>query len=236
MEFVDYFISENVTDVNPIDYIKKGIIAFEVGRCRAKLYSTNPYLAAAVDENLLLELGNKYWEVQYDNLLNIKLSNKLMTILEDNNLSKNEQETILKGESISPFEMQSLFIQAFNNFNYKYSYYHFDLINIKKEDYKLPKIFNYNKNKLTKIKDTDLSDSELKQMINQRNSRIVHFLNNGEYWHCFFITYRSISGKEAWETHYHYLSDKWNIEIKNAIEQFKNQNYPSTKVHIICKK
>lgn len=239
MEFLDYYVSENVDKINPINFIKQGIVQFKISEIKEKLFTKNPILMLGVEDSFYQEKANEFWKKYHTHLLSIKISDNFKRILSDNNLSKQEQENTLKGEVISPIEMQSLFIQAYNNFNYSYSHYHFDFVNTKKENYKLPNIFNYSNNKLTKIGETNLTDSELKQMINQRNSVIVHFLDNGEHWHCLFMTYRSLSGKETWKdekSHYHYLSDKWNIKRDDAINQFNSKKYPSTKVHIICKR
>lgn len=237
MEFINYYISENVDNINPINFIKKGFIALKISKYKERLFLENPILAIGVEESFYIEKATEDWNEYYNMLSNIKIPNSFMQILSNNNLSKKDQTRIFKGQKISPIEMSAMFIQAFNDLNYTYSYYHFDIKNIEKENYKLPEIFKYSNDKLTVIGETNLSDFELKQMINQRNARVVNFLDNGEHWHCFFMTYRSLSGKETWnleKPHYHYLSDKWNIPRDNAIDQFKNKNYPSTNVHIIC--
>ena len=237
MEFLDYNISKNVDKTNPIEYFKKGVIEYKISELRDRLFTENPIMALGVDQNLLKEKAEEYWTLYYDNLKKMEIPESFINILKNKELSKKQQISVLKAQSLSPMELQSLIIKAWNDFNYSYGYYHFDVLNIKKEKYKLPKIFNYSNNTVTKIGVTNLSDAELKQIINQRNARVINFIDNGESWHCFFMTYRSLSGNETWNSekpHYHYISDKWNIKREDAIEQFKNGNYPSTNVHIIC--
>ncbi|OYX86712.1 MAG: hypothetical protein B7Y83_00370 [Flavobacteriales bacterium 32-34-25] len=237
MEFLDYYISPNVDKINPIEFIKRKFIAYRISEIREKLFKENPIMTLGVDEDFFKENAEKDWEIYFENMLKIKVPESFVYLLKNKDLSKTQQKSILKKQSLSPIQMEALIIKAWNDFNYSYSYYHFDILKLKKENYKLPNIFHYNDEKLTKIGETNLSDTELKQIINQRNSRVIHFLDNGESWHCFFITYRSISGKETWslqKPHYHYISEKWNIKRDEAIEQFKNENYPSTNVHIEC--
>ncbi len=237
MEFLEYYVSPNVDKINPIEFKKRAFIAFRISEIREKLFKENPIMALGVEENFFKKNAEKDWEIYFENILKIKIPQNFISLLKDKDLSKKQQKSILKKQSLSPIEMEALIIKAWKDFNYSYSYYNFDVLKLKKEHYKLPNIFYYNEEKLTKIGETNLTDAELKQIINQRNSRVIHFLDNGESWHCFFMTYRSISGKETWDLekpHYHYISEKWNIKRDNAIEQFKNENYPSTNVHIEC--
>ena len=40
------------------------------------------------------------------------------------------------------------------------------------------------------------------------------FIDKEDEWHCLFLTYDSIRGKESWnggQPHYHYISDKFGI-------------------------
>jgi len=238
MEFLEYYISPNADKINPIEFIKRGFISTQISEIREKLLLENPIMTLGVDEDFFKTNAEKNWQIYYENVLKIKIPESFIYLLKNKDLSKKQQKSILKKQSLSPFEMEAFIIKAWNDFNYSYSYYHFDVLKLKNEEYKLPNIFHYNNQKLTKIGETTLADYELKHIINQRNSRVIHFLDNGQSWHCFFITYRSISGKESWgleKPHYHYISEKWNIKRDDAIEQFKNENYPSTNVHIECK-
>lgn len=64
---------------------------------------------------------------------------------------------------------------------------------------------------------------------------MAKFLDKGDTWHCFFTVYRSLRGEESWQDgqpHFHYISDKWGISRKDAVEQLKGDKYPSTSVHI----
>lgn len=137
MEFLDYYISENAENINPIDFIKKGIIELKISEYREKLFAENPLFAVAIEQDFYNEKANEYWENYYEYLMNIKISNNFIELLKNNELSKTEQKKILKGVSLSPFEKEAMFIKAFNDFNYTYSYYHFDILNIKK------RIINY---------------------------------------------------------------------------------------------
>lgn len=238
MEFLEYYISPNVDKINPIEFIKRGFVVSQISQIRQKLLKENPIITLGVDEGFFTENAEKNWKIYYENVLKIKIPESFIYLLKNKDLSKKQQKSILKNQSISPVEMDAFIIKAWNDFNYSCSYYHFDVLKLKNEEYKLPNIFRYDGKKITKIGETNLADYELKQIINQRNSVDIHFLDNGESWHCFFMTYRSMSGKETWnggeKPHYHYISEKWNIKRDDAIEQFKSGDYPSTNVHIVC--
>ena len=81
------------------------------------------------------------------------------------------------------------------------------------------------------IGDTDLTEGQVKRMINERKVIIAHFLDRGDEWHCFFITYNSIGGKENHkdgQPHFHYISSAFGIKRDDFIKSMESGNYKST--------
>jgi hypothetical protein len=61
----------------------------------------------------------------------------------------------------------------------------------------------------------ELSEKQLMHRLGIKNYVVAKFLDKGNEWHCFFITYASMSGKETFlgeeQPHYNYVSDKFNL-------------------------
>jgi hypothetical protein len=58
--------------------------------------------------------------------------------------------------------------------------------------------------------------------------KVAKIIENDEEWHCFFLTYNSIAGKENWENgqpHFHYVSNLFGIKKEDLIEQIKSKEY-----------
>lgn len=104
------------------------------------------------------------------------------------------------------------------------------------EGKKLPKLFHIKEDgTIEKVGETDLTDGELKNVIEHRKVIVSHFLEYGDFWQCFFLTYKSISGKENWkngQAHFHYISSSCGISKADFIESMRTGKYKSTSIHI----
>lgn len=81
---------------------------------------------------------------------------------------------------------------------------------------------------IQKFGKTELTDGQLKQALEQRSVKIAKILEKDGEWHCFFITYNSIRGKENWRNskpHFHYISNYFGISKKAVVEQIKSKKY-----------
>jgi len=81
---------------------------------------------------------------------------------------------------------------------------------------------------LKKVGDTNLTDGQLKELLIKRKKTIAKFLDKGDSWHCSFITYASLQGKDGWnqgQPHFHYISDKFNIPRETVINRLKSRKY-----------
>ena len=81
---------------------------------------------------------------------------------------------------------------------------------------------------IQKFGKTNLSDGQLKQALEQRSVKVAKLLEKDDEWHCFFLTYNSIAGKENWQNgqpHFHYISNLFNLDKTELIKQLKSKNY-----------
>ena len=149
---------------------------------------------------------------------------------------KKDQIKLLKGMSLSPGELMSLIFKSYNNYGYLFSRYLFENLPTGFEGKKLPQLFQLKEDdSIEKVGETDLTDGELKNVINQRKVIVSNFFEKDDTWHCFFITYNSIGGKENWkdgQPHFHYISSSFGITKEEFIESMRTGKYRSTSVHI----
>jgi hypothetical protein len=83
------------------------------------------------------------------------------------------------------------------------------------------------------VGNTNLSERQLKSVMNQRKNTSVHFFSKGETWHCFFFSYNDIRGKHgAMGEHVHYLSHLWGMPKDEVESQLKQRDYSLSSIHI----
>lgn len=154
---------------------------------------------------------------------------------------KREQKKLLKEIVLTPKVFMAFLIRAFEDYGYTLSQYSAKFDQKGADLAKMPLAHNKDDNsKLVKFGKTDLSDGQLRQAIDHRKVRIAKFLDNGDKWHCFLITFRSLRGEETWlgekQPHYHYISSSFGIERNSVIEQIKSEKYQLSKLpHIKLK-
>lgn len=141
---------------------------------------------------------------------------------------KKEQEKLLKGLRITPDILMSFLIYVGDK-EFLFSQYSSKFYPKGTDEEKLPFAFMENKDgAVKKFGDTKLTDKQLKHILNERNVKIAKFIEKDNMWHCFFITYKSIRGKEKWEEgqpHFHYISNFFGISKENVIKEIKSEKY-----------
>jgi hypothetical protein len=210
--------------VNPIEFIKN--MCFE----SSKSFDRNILLAKGFtnpSERVLIKYAKKRCNKKIKSYRQTKFPKALIKLL--NAKSKREQVKLLKGLSFNHKQFYSFIFYAFENYGYRLSQYKakhnhngFDVSN-------MPTIAHIEKDgSVTKVGKTELSDGQLKQAIEHRKVTVSKFLDNENGWHCFFLTLKSLAGKEKHNNgkpHFHYISDKWNLERKDVIEQLTSKKY-----------
>lgn len=234
--FYRIFWDDKVEMVNPVEYYEH----VELEK-RATIYKD--YLAMK-DPNLYKNLSSDFYikfakeEIEKERFWEVKeqteIPDNLLKLLETT--KKREQISLLKGVSINPDQLIALIFKSFKEYHYLYSRYRFENPPKDLTDKKKPKIADISKDGVIKtIGETDLTNGQIKKLINERKVIIAHFLDKGGDWHCFFITYNSIDGKENYkdgQPHFHYISSAFGITRMDFIKSMENGNYKSTSIHI----
>ncbi len=184
-------------------------------------------------KDVLEKRAKHEWTKFYRKIVKGGFPENLESLLVSN--SKKNQRRLLKGLQLYPRQLLALSFVAHAKYNYSLSQYTF------KEHVKglnqldLPLITECNDGTVNKIGRTPLSDGELKHAIEFQKVAVVKILDNGNNWHCFFVTYKSLKGKESWkkgQAHYHYISSQFGISRQELLQKFKSGKYPSSPIHI----
>jgi hypothetical protein len=212
--------------VNPIDHYKKSAIRLSFEMERDLIIMMKPPFPAPLIEKLLYKRAVENWDKQYKEILATEVPKALISVLTAE--SKKDQVTLLKGVSINPDQLIAFIFKAWTDHKYSFSQYtaEFHSKNIKTGD--LPTVVNIEGGDVKKIGKTNLTDGQLKQAVEHRRVTISKFFDNGKDWHCLFITYNSIGGKESWkdgQPHYHYISDKFGMTRDKVVAELKSRDY-----------
>lgn len=232
--FTRIFASDKVENVNPVEYYKTFGLKSRAISLRDLLTMENPILASLVDDDFFIRKAKEMLDGFFEKFENTDVHPNYLKLLETE--KKKDQIKLLRGMTLNPDQLMSLIFKSYTQFGYLYSKYHIRHLPKGFEDRKLPKIFRMNDDDtIEKVGETDLSDGELKHVIEHRKVIVSHFFEKGDIWHCFFLTYRSVRGEENWregQPHHHYISSTFGISKNDFIESMRTGNYKSTPVHI----
>lgn len=156
----------------------------------------------------------------------IQLPAKLVQLLEAK--KKKEQIKLLKGLQIN-LDVFMAFLLYAEDKGYTLSQYQSEHIPIDIDLTKMPLAYRQKEDgTIDKIGKTNLTDGQLKLALEQRSVKVAKILEKGDEWHCFFLTFKSIKGKENWKNgqpHFHYISNLFGIDKKEVIKQIKSKTY-----------
>lgn len=234
--FYRIFWDDKVEKVNPVEYYTNFELNKRAIDYRDILQMKAPFLAQKIPDDFYLRFAKKeiakekFWETKEQT----DIPENFLTLLETT--KKKDQISLLKGLSINPNQLIALIFKSYKEHGYLYSRYRFENLPKDLTDKRKPKIADISKEDAVKIiGDTELTEGQVKKMINERKVIIAHFLDRGDDWHCFFITYNSIEGKENHKNgqpHFHYISRAFGITRDDFIKSMENGNYKSTSVHV----
>ena len=232
--FIRAFSSDKVEKVNPVEYYKTAELKQSATLLRDLLYVKSPLLTSFLDSEYFERKAKEMVMGYCEKCEQTETDSNYIELLKTSR--KKDQVRLLKGMTLNPDELMSLIFASYNKFGYLYSKYHFQNLPNGFEGKKLPKMFRLDEEgNMQKIGDTELSDGELKQIIENRKVIVSHFFEKEDTWHCFFSTYKSMGGKENWkdgQPHFHYISSAFGISKEDFIESMRSGNYKSTSVHI----
>jgi len=234
--FYRIFWDDKVEKVNPVEYYKNYELNKRAISFRDILEMKDPFLAGKLTTDFYVKLAKeeiekeKFWETKEE----IEVPENFLKLLETTR--KKDQVSLLKGLSINPDQLISLIFKSFNDHHYLYSRYRFENLPKDLDDKKRPKVADISKEGVIKtVGETELTEAQVKKMINERKVIIAHFFDRGDDWHCLFITYNSIDGRENHKNgqpHFHYISSAFGITRDDFIKSMENGNYKSTPIHI----
>jgi len=234
LNFTRRFSADKVEKVNPIDYYKTHELQKRAILLRALLQSKDPSLASQLNDSFFEKKAEESLVGFFEEKEQIPIHENFIKLLQTTR--KKNQVCLLKGLSLNPDQLISLIFKSFCDYGFLYSKYRFENLPKWLENKELPKLIELgDDDKIKKVGTTDLTDGELKNVIKHRSVIDSHFFEKGNVWHCFFLTYNSVAGKENHndgQPHFHYISSGFGISKEKFVESMRTGNYKSTKIHV----
>jgi hypothetical protein len=232
--FVLAFEGGDVEFVNPLEYYsdwqKKKPIAID----KALLYHRNPILASYISESFYEKKAEESWCEIHDKIKKTEIPPTLIQVLKSK--SKKEQEQLMKKTEFNAFQFCAFLLKAYDEHGYTFNNYITEQLPKNVDSDELPLFIKVEKDGTVRSAgETNMSEGQLKAVVDFRRVVVAKFLDSGDEWHCFFVVYRSLRGEESWrggQPHFHYISDKWGYTRDEVVAMFKGDKYPTTSVHI----
>lgn len=178
-------------------------------------------------EKILFKRALKDWNEEYRKYKAIDLPINLLNLLKTD--KKKEQIRLLQGLSLTSQELIAFIFKAYEDYGYLYSQYSASHHHKGLDESVLPEAIYIDKtNKVHSVGKTILTEGQLRQVIEHRKVIVSKFLDKDSKWHCFFLTYKSLGGKEQYKDgkpHLHYISNAWNIPRNEVKEQLTNKKH-----------
>lgn len=231
--FTRIFSMDKIENVNPIEYYKTYEIEKRATSLRDLLNTKNPFLTSQLDDEFFIKKAEETLEGFFEEFENTEVHENFLELLKT--ARKKDQVRLLRGMTLNPNELMAFIFKSYSEFGFLYSKYLFENLPHGLEGKRLPKLFHLKEDgTVEKVGETDLTDGELKNVIEHRKVIVSHFFEREDVWHCFFVTYNSLSGKENHKNgqpHFHYMSSGFGVSKKDFIESMRTGNYRATSVH-----
>lgn len=161
-------------------------------------------------------------------------------LLMDDTLSYKEQNELLKGQNLKAADILWLNKES-QELGYLLDIYHEEKYPVKFEEKKKPVAYSMEEDgSIETIGFTEMTEGEMRSLLEQRKVVQARIYHKGEHWHCFYFTLKGLAGEESGmmgaKPHYHYLSDKSGITWETLIQRIKECNMPTSKVHIFIER
>ena len=176
--------------------------------------------------SVLYKRALKDWEKRYQEYTQTEIPPNFISLLKSE--SKKEQTQLLKGQSLTPDQLIAFILKAWTDFGFAFSQYSAEHHHNGVDTSDLPKVIEVKGDTVETVGKTSLSAGQLKHAVKYRQVIVSKFLDKGNNWHCFFLTFKSIRGEENWkdgQPHFHYISDKFGIKRENVVSKLKSKNY-----------
>lgn len=225
----DYIISKShdIEYINPIEYYSESFIKPKIFFERELLLHRNSYSIQDIDKFLLkrtTELQEE-WQKELKEIVQMPIHQNFISLLKS--ASKKEQIQLLKGQSLTPKQLTAFIIKAWSDFGFLFSQFSVEHLHNEKNE-TLPRVAEVKGASVKKFGDTTMTDGRLKDIINHRKVINAKFIDKGANWHCLFISYNSLRGRETWgngQPHFHYISDKFELKRDKVVNDLKSKHY-----------
>lgn len=162
---------------------------------------------------------------------------KITQLLTDDSLSYKDQNKLLKDLTLSATDLLWMNKEA-QEVGYLLDVYHEEKYPEKFNEKQKPMCYHQKDDgTMETIGGTEMSDGELRALLEQRKVVQARVYHKDNHWHCFYFTFKGLAGLEGGvmgsKPHYHYLSDKSGIAWDELIKRIKDCDMPTSKVHII---
>lgn len=211
---------------------------------RSKLYNTIINIKGRpewMDERLVNQLALRDSKEMLEGMLRRSLPDiKLQQILAHTEMSKKEQIRLWKGVELKVTDLL-WFDWLAQKAGYLLDVYHKEVTPSRYADKQFPVMYIAEPNQnIEKFGKSNMSDGEMRAVLQDRKVLVVHVYYKGDIWHCFYGTYKGINGEEPGvmgsQSHYHYISDKWGYSREKLNQFIEENNMPSSPVHILLKR
>lgn len=220
------FHSQDFEYVDPTKHYAENFIVMNVSMMRDIILLKKPPIPLDFIEKYIHKEAFKDWLKKLKEIEETQIPANLILLLTAS--SKKEQVKLLKGLSISPDQLIAFIFKAWTEHRFTFSQYTSEHHHKGLDKSEMPKLVEIKAGKVNKVGKTSLTDGQLKQAVDHRKVTVSKFFDKNNSWHCFFLTYDSLKGKESWkdgQPHYHYISDKFGISRRNVVEQLKSSKY-----------
>jgi len=213
--------------VNPINQIMTMYIGSMMSFERDMLMMKGFNAPEEIIGEILFKRAINDWKEELNRYKAIRIPENLINILKTD--KKKEQINLLKGLSLTSDELIAFIFKSHEDFGYTYSQYKASHHHEGLDEKELPAVIHIEEDgKIHTIGKTKLTEGQQKQVIEHRKVTVSKFIDNGDKWHCFFLTFKSLGGKEQYKDghpHMHYISNSWNISRQDVKEQLTNKKY-----------
>jgi len=221
-----YFQHLDVDRVNPIEHYKHRFIVEHMtflGVTDAEVENPTPRAHA------MYMTATAQWASMMNRFRKTQVPDGLIALLTSN--KKSEQEKLLKGVVLTSDILMAFYIRAYEEFGYTLSCYSFEHEAKDIDMSKMPRAFvvDYDDGSVKKWGTSDVSDAQLKHIMNNRRIKYGKILDNGDQWHCLLATFRGLWGQETWlgekQPHYHYISNAFGISREKVVQEIQSEHY-----------
>ena len=225
----------NAENVNPIEFYRQAYIQKQIHMYWAispnlerEFAKKNLKLSKSELDELFKKRSISDWEDFYAEKSKTKINPNYLALLKTN--KKTEQKNLLKGQSLSTYELFALIMYAYKEYGFMFSQYIFQHSQKGINPTDLTDFTHLREDgSVLTSRETNLSDGQLKQAIEHRVHMTAKFIGDDNNWHCFFTNMKSLKGKEKsyknGQPHFHYISDKWGLTKEEIIEELSKRKY-----------